>query len=255
MADRDSEFLQAEKVKYKRFRRRAVVSIVLVLLAVAALSLYAQSLSKANRDLTLGHTSLSQSNQQLQDERNFLEEKNRQLVHEVADTIESLNQVLVSKEDTIENVKHVLTTREDSITRLLNVIDTLPVYPPPRLVGVQVEDSLDRFSGFAAVKVVSDPDSLPTVNLNDLFLRPIPMTLGVACGKDDEPAIALGRPAWWDPNVEDVEFDSDLCKVAVQEIKFEGHKPLDFQTGDVIAIGGAAAIAATITFAIFEIVK
>jgi len=236
----------AAESRYKRYRLRAFVAIVLAAMAVAL----CMSMEEAG-DLS---TDLGDANQQVtslteeRDEARGLATSQQQIIEELEDTVRTVRQVLIETVDTLESTQTRLAQVEeqmvDTITKLNTVIEVLPesviVIPPPRKVTVPVKD--ERFDGEIEVEIPGVVDVVPVLNLSNMNIRPVPVAVDLRCVAVNRPAVDLEGPAWINMDAQVDSVVPDVCQPP--EIGHDWYSP-QVSDGVIITVVGVAVGVAT----------
>jgi hypothetical protein len=223
--------LTQEELRLKRQKRKAIVMIVLALLAVGASYLLGQL--AVNQQLT----ELVDANENLVETTENVQNLNRQLTETVASanreiaakdsTIERMTTRTIELEDTVFKVTQVVQLRNETIDSLVNlppVVDS--ILPPTRTVRLEVVGD-ERFSGEVAVTIpetYATGQELPRLNTDSLVIAPIPLGLTLGCTSVLKPEYRLSVPRYITLETSFAHGTSGLCMPA-QQVGHAWYKP------------------------------
>lgn len=242
-----------DESRYKKYRLRAFVMIVLAVLAVMFCFQQRQAGDLESHLAALGDTLATTVTER--DEARGLATSQQQIIEELEDTLYQTRQVVVEQVDSIKGLNETLATTlreaEDTVTKLVEVIRELPkvVYPERRPFRVAVDDP--RFEGEVLVEAGGDPELPeyePDVSLENLALKPVSLVPEVKCLAINQPTVDLNSPDWMPLAVEQGMVTPDVCQPP--HVGHVWYKP---QVSDLAFIGTAATVAAWVTFWWWEV--
>lgn len=240
-----------QKLRYKKYRVRAFVMIVLAVLAAMFCFNQKQGdeIGSLESHLAALGDSLAMADSSLSEARGLATSQQR-VIEELEDTLYQTRQVVVEQVDSIkglnETLARTLREAEDTVTKLVEVITELPkvVYPERRPFRVAVDDP--RFEGEITVEAGGDPEAPeyePDVDLQNLALKPVSLIPEVKCLSINQPTVDLNSPDWMPLAVEQGMVTPDVCQPP--HVGHVWYKP---QVSDGVLIGTAATVAAFVTF-------
>jgi len=236
----------SEQLRYKKYRTRAFVMIVLAVLAVMFCFQDRKAGDLESHLAALGDT-LTATEDELSLARGLATSQQR-IIEELEDTLFQTRQVVVEQVDSIsglnETLARTLREAEDTVTKLEEKIVELPkiVYPERRIYRVAVDD--DRFEGEVEVEAGGDPVlQRPDVSLRSLALKPVSVIPQVRCLAISQPTVDLASPDWMPLVIEQGVVTPDVCQPP-----HVGHVWWKPQTSDLVIAGSSAFVASLITF-------